>query len=142
VLLSILPGLLIYIFLQKYFVSGSPPSLKRIIFPRKDIFYGSLNDFSTNEYFVRAGNRFSIWPIQCGAPSPIFLLEEWEEFLHYRKMQGFNVLQINILPQWDRSQSDRDTLEPFHTTKSGYWDFSAPNEAYFSKAQQMGRHGL
>ncbi|MCZ4141538.1 hypothetical protein BZG17_27375, partial [Escherichia coli] len=33
-------------------------------------------------------------------------LEEWEEYLDYRKMQGFNVLQMNVLRQWDASGSD------------------------------------
>ena len=46
-------------------------------------------------------------------------------------------MQINILPQWDRSQSDNDTLEPFAETESGGWDFSSPNEAYFTKAKLM-----
>ena len=52
-------------------------------------------------------------------------------------MQGFNALQINILPQWDRSESDHDRLEPFQTTDSGSWDFSKPQDTYFSKAKQM-----
>ena len=28
---------------------------------------------------------------------------EWEEFLRLRREQGFAALQINVLPQWDRS---------------------------------------
>ena len=31
-------------------------------------------------------------------------LEEWEYYLTQRKYQGFNTLQINTLPQWDRSK--------------------------------------
>lgn len=30
-------------------------------------------------------------------------LTDWAYYLKVRKEQGFNVLQINILPQWDRS---------------------------------------
>lgn len=92
---------------------------------------------STNEYFVRAGKPFFYLADTVWSAFTNISFEEREEFLNYRKMQGFNVLQIDILPQWDRSQSDHDTLEPFHTTKSGFWDFTAPNEAYFKKAQQM-----
>ena len=29
--------------------------------------------------------------------------EEWDYYLYKRKVQGFNTIQINILPQWDAS---------------------------------------
>ena len=29
--------------------------------------------------------------------------EEWDYYLYKRKVQGFNAIQINILPQWDAS---------------------------------------
>lgn len=56
---------------------------------------------------------------------------EWDYYLYKRKAQGFNTLQINILPQWDASQTDLNYL-PFadgnpHTL----------NEEYFEHAKQM-----
>ena len=34
--------------------------------------------------------------------------EEWDYYLYKRKVQGFNTIQINILPQWDASVTDLD----------------------------------
>ena len=65
-------------------------------------------------------------------------LEEWEEYLDYRKMQGFNVLQINILRQWDASGSDLE-LEPFAEHKDGTTNYSVYNERYFDRAEEMVR---
>ncbi|WP_405153535.1 DUF4038 domain-containing protein [Paenibacillus sp. FSL K6-0108] len=63
-------------------------------------------------------------------------LAEWEEYLDYRKMQGFNVLQINVLRQWDASESDLD-LEPFKLLEDGSTDYGTFNEAYFDRAEEM-----
>ncbi|MCM3170813.1 DUF4038 domain-containing protein [Paenibacillus sp. MER 99-2] len=65
-------------------------------------------------------------------------LEEWEEYLDYRKMQGFNVLQMNVLRQWDASGSDLD-WEPFALQEDGSYDYSQLNEAYFDRATEMVR---
>lgn len=65
-------------------------------------------------------------------------LEEWEEYLDYRKMQGFNVLQMNVLRQWDASGSDLH-LEPFHLQEDGSYDYTVLNEVYFDRAEQMVR---
>ena len=40
--------------------------------------------------------------------------DEWIYYLKRRKEQGFNVLQINTMPQWDRCISDIG-LYPFAT---------------------------
>lgn len=49
-------------------------------------------------------------------------LDEWKEYLSVRECQGFNALQINILPQWDRSIVGSH-VEPFFPGKSDGWDF-------------------
>ncbi|PWC18092.1 DUF4038 domain-containing protein [Brenneria corticis] len=61
--------------------------------------------------------------------------EEWEYYLDYRKRQGFTVLQINILPQWDRSKG-REHLHPYIQNDNGY-DFTMCNAAYFQHAEHM-----
>ena len=38
--------------------------------------------------------------------------KDWIYFLNKRKSQGFNVLQMNLMPQWDRSVTDEIEL-PF-----------------------------
>jgi hypothetical protein len=60
---------------------------------------------------------------------------EWDEYLEARKRQGFNALQINVLPQWDRSGPGHG-IPPF-ILKGRRWDFSRPNPAYFDPAERM-----
>lgn len=63
-------------------------------------------------------------------------IEEWAQYLDYRKMQGFNVLQINILRQWDASESDLD-IHPFTLNADGSYDYTQLNVQYFDRAEQM-----
>ena len=63
-------------------------------------------------------------------------LEEWAYYLKYRKAQGFNVLQINTMPQWDRCLADIG-LYPFELTSSQVFDFSRWNQAYYDHAREM-----
>ena len=65
-------------------------------------------------------------------------LEEWEYYLTQRKHQGFNVLQINTLPQWDRSESDLN-LYPFPTEDNQVFRFGTWNQEYFDRAKVMCR---
>ena len=65
-------------------------------------------------------------------------LEEWKYYLHTRKMQGFNVLQINTLPQWDRCMTDVGVY-PFATKNGQIFDFSKWDESYYERAREMCR---
>ncbi|WP_239257078.1 DUF4038 domain-containing protein [Listeria ilorinensis] len=62
-------------------------------------------------------------------------LRDWSYYLKVRRQQGFNVLQINILPQWDRSVAG-EVMEPFGV-KDGYLNLEDKNEAYFTHAEKM-----
>ncbi|MDQ0222425.1 apiosidase-like domain-containing protein [Streptococcus moroccensis] len=62
--------------------------------------------------------------------------EDWEYYLNYRKEQGFNVIQVNMLWQWD-SSSSRLGILPFSQKENGYFDYSQPNEDYFERAERM-----
>lgn len=57
--------------------------------------------------------------------------EEWEFYLYQRKMQGFNAIQINILPQWDASPTDLK-WRPIIDNDWFQW-----NDAYFEHARTM-----
>lgn len=57
--------------------------------------------------------------------------EEWDYYLYKRKVQGFNTIQINILPQWDASATDLD-YQPFLEK-----DPHRLNDAYFAHAKEM-----
>lgn len=64
-------------------------------------------------------------------------LVEWEEYFRVRKRQGFNVLQITILPLWDGgnlSPFETERYMPFAMKSNGKLDFSSINEKYFDRA--------
>lgn len=60
---------------------------------------------------------------------------EWIEYLDQRASQGFNVLQINALPQWDRSGAPFDRY-PYATADHGRtFDFSCPVPEFWEHAR-------
>lgn len=63
-------------------------------------------------------------------------MEEWEFYLEKRWTQGYTVLQINTLPQWDRCMSDIGVY-PFYTEDGQTFDFTRWNEEYYKRAQKM-----
>jgi len=64
-------------------------------------------------------------------------LELWEPYLRYRQMQGFNALQISVLPIIHDRSVGPGLVEPFAKKDNGAYDFSQRNEAYFAKAEKM-----
>lgn len=94
---------------------------------------------ATNDYLLKDGKPFfyladTAWMAFSNLP-----LADWPRYLAYRKLQGFNALQISILPvTHDTSMSD-ENIDPFLPDASGNWDFFAYNEAYFDKAEAMVR---
>ncbi len=64
-------------------------------------------------------------------------LEDWELYLETRKSQNFNALQISILPILHDRSEDPSVILPFEANKDGGFDFSKPNQGYFTKAKQM-----
>ena len=63
-------------------------------------------------------------------------VEEWRELVVRRKQQGFNALQISMMPIAHDNSSSEDDLHPF-IMKDGKYDFSKINETYFDKAEEM-----
>ncbi|WP_161980188.1 apiosidase-like domain-containing protein [Streptococcus sp. S784/96/1] len=61
---------------------------------------------------------------------------DWNYYLDYRKSQDFNVLQINMLQQWDASQTELG-IKPFAIKDDGTFDFYHYNEDYFNRAYRM-----
>jgi hypothetical protein len=62
-----------------------------------------------------------------GAPAKASMAE-WEKYLTYRKKQGFNLIQANVLPQFDASGTDFRI--PF-TGDETKWDLYRLNPEYF-----------
>ncbi len=92
---------------------------------------------TTQDYLVKDGKPFfyladTAWMAFSNLP-----LADWPRYLAHRKRQGFNALQISILPvTHDTSMSDHN-IDPFLSDANGNWDFMAYNETYFDKADQM-----
>lgn len=97
---------------------------------------GRLRISESRDYFLRDGEKFFYLADTCWSAFTNASLDDWGYYLEYRRMQGFNALQINILPQHDRSVSS-NYLEPFEASLSGDWDFSRRNEKYFDRAEKM-----
>ena len=90
----------------------------------------------TKDYFIKDGRRFFYLADTCWSAFTNISYEEWEYYLDYRRMQGFNALQIDLLPQWDRSESDY-YIDPFEVLPDGGWNFNKINEDYFNKVEDM-----
>jgi hypothetical protein len=65
----------------------------------------------------------TVWSMSSGITT-----EEWEEYLAFRRAQGYNVVQVNSLPQHDSSVADY--RKPFRIDGEG-WHLNRPNVAYF-----------
>lgn len=87
----------------------------------------------SKEYLECGGRGFFYLADTVWAAFTAPTMEEWKDYLDYRKLQGFNVLQINVLPQWDAG-GQKNTCEPFAADASGTYDFHSINAAYFDRA--------
>jgi hypothetical protein len=63
--------------------------------------------------------------------------EEWEEYLEYRRMQGFNALQISVLPVLHDMTESKLDIHPFELNANGKYVFSKINHEYFQRAEKM-----
>lgn len=62
---------------------------------------------------------------------------EWQDYIIKRAAQGFNVVQVNALPQWDRCGSTLG-LYPFPTQDGLHFTYDGTlNKAYFARAGRM-----
>ncbi len=77
----------------------------------------------------------TIWSaFACATPA------EWDHYTRVRSEQGFNAVQISLLPVL-HDASDTYIGEPPYRSAGGFdsgpWDFTAPNTAFFDRAEQM-----
>ncbi len=99
--------------------------------------YLTISD--SKEYFISDGKPIFYLADTVWSAFTNSTIDEWTEYLDYRRTQGFNVLQINLLPQWDRSRkfSHDVSLPAFHKDDKGNIDFYNLNDEYFDKAVTM-----
>ena len=69
------------------------------------------------------------WSMSAGVT-----LEEWEEYLDFRRAQGYNLVQVNSLPQHD--SSIKEYRKPFQINGTE-WDLARPNVAYFNYLDRL-----
>jgi hypothetical protein len=90
----------------------------------------------TRDRFLRGGRPFFYLADTCWSAFTNVRPGEWEQYLDVRASQGFNALQITILPQWDRSLVDF-APPPFRTGRDGKPDYAKPEASYFENASRM-----
>lgn len=86
--------------------------------------------------FERDGKPFFYLADTCWSAFTNIQEEEWEYYLELRRKQGFNTLQINILPQWDASGTYYDHY-PLPTKDKKTFTFDRWNMDYFKRARTM-----
>lgn len=96
------------------------------------MFSVSLN----RRYFEKNGQPIFYLADTCWSAFTNITEEDWTYYLDIRKSQGFNVIQVNLLAQWDASQSHLD-IKPFAVKENGHFDFRQWNSAYFDRVECM-----
>lgn len=97
---------------------------------------GKLTINKQQDGFLLDGRRFFYLGDTIWSAFTNISLDEWDYYLKKRRQQGFTVLQINTLPQWDRCLSDTG-LYPFATADGQIFDFTKWNNAYYENAKNM-----
>ena len=87
-------------------------------------------------YFKKNNKNFFYFADTCWSAFTNIDLDSWEYYLQYRRRQGFNVLQINILPQWDASETHFN-YQPFEKDNDGLYDYFHIKQEYFQHARKM-----
>ena len=98
---------------------------------------GRLRISETKDLLLQDGKPFfyladTVWAAFGNLP-----LHRWAPYLRFRKAQGFNAIQISILPITHDASLTDEGLDPFLSNAEGNWDFYRLNEAYFYKAERM-----
>ena len=97
----------------------------------------TLGISETQDYLLKDGKPFFYLADTVWAAFPNLSIGGWARYLAYRRMQGFNALQISILPITNDASTSEDSDEPFVRGSDGNWDFYHLNDAYFDKAERM-----
>lgn len=91
---------------------------------------------SNSEYLLKDNQPFFFLSDTVWMAFQKLSLKEWRELVRFRKEQGFDGLQISVLPIAHDNSTGEDAIEPF-ALSNGAYDFNRINEGYFQKAEEM-----
>ena len=97
---------------------------------------GIMKVSSNGRTLIKDDNHFFYLADTCWSAFTNIEEGEWDQYLSKRKAQGFNTLQINIMPQWDASEALNERT-PFVYDESGNVDFTKLDDTYFEHAREM-----
>lgn len=89
------------------------------------------------DYFESEGKKFFYFADTAWAAIPRATPDEWIEYLDYRRTQGFNAIQLNLLPVMHDMSCSESNIYPFKLQDDGIMDFHSINVSYFDKAFKM-----
>ncbi|MDQ0222614.1 apiosidase-like domain-containing protein [Streptococcus moroccensis] len=87
-------------------------------------------------YFSKNGEPVFYLADTCWSAFTNIEESDWEYYLDVRQKQGFNVIQVNMLWQWDSSQTLLN-YKPFAVNEDGTFNFNQFNDVYFERAENM-----
>ncbi|MCH8294320.1 DUF4038 domain-containing protein [Candidatus Poribacteria bacterium] len=91
----------------------------------------------TKDYLLKNGEPFFYLADTVWAAFANLSVERWQGYLKFRRTQGFNAIQISILPITHDTSTSKKNAHPFLLNGDGNWDFYRLDEAYFDKAERM-----
>lgn len=97
---------------------------------------GKIAISASGDHFVKDGKPFFLLSDTDWMAFQKLSLPEWEELVAQRRQQGFNALQISVLPIAHDNSSGKNDIHPF-AVKDGKYQFDTIEQAYFDKAVQM-----
>lgn len=97
---------------------------------------GTLSINSKGNGFLLGGEPWFWLADTCWSAFTSITLEDWAYYLDRRAEQGFNVVQVNTLPQWDRCRPDLG-IYPYASTDGTVFDWNCPNPAYWERVHTM-----
>lgn len=91
----------------------------------------------SKDYFLRDGKPFFYLADTVWMAFSKLSESEWRDYLHYRKVQGFNVVQVSLFPLDHDNSEDEDALTPFMRNRDGTPNYSLRRDAYFDRVERM-----
>lgn len=98
---------------------------------------GRLGISAEGDYFERDGIPFFYLADTAWMAFSRLNDEEWREYLHIRKVQGFNVVQVSLFPLNHDNSVTEKALWAFERDAQGRPDYEKPNEVYMDRAERM-----